>query len=194
MTDDEVGLVIARMAAEWPTRFRAPKGAAVVWAEELEDLDYRQVVAAIKLHAAQPDSWPPSPTALRAQLLATIDPDLPPPADAALAEVQAKIRSVGSGGPNWTLTDRTTPEGSPYWSHPAVGAAVDAMGGWLEVCGHDNPEAFRAHFLRIYDAATRRERAMASLTSQDRGILEMARNAIKRLDAPEVPHELPQRA
>jgi hypothetical protein len=193
MTDDEISRIIARMAAEWPTRFKLAAGAAVVWAEELDDLDCRSTVAALKLCAAEADSWPPSPTALRSVLLqVSEDPHLPPPGEKALGELMAKIRSVGTGGPNWTHPETTTSVGTPIWSHPAIGMTCDAMGGWAEVCASTNPEAFRAHFLRIYEGMFRRERALGALSTQDRAILEMARGAVKRLEPEESRRELPE--
>ena len=65
-------------------------------------------------------------------------------ADQAWAEVQRQIRSVGVYG-------------TPQWSHPAIAAAVTAL-GWEAVCRSTNPEADRAHFLRFFDTAVRRQR------------------------------------
>lgn len=85
-----------------------------------------------------------------------------PAPEAAIAEVWAAVSHVGLGA----SYDPSTGEASsrtPQWSHPALDRAVAAYGGWAAVCNDENPVAFRAHFLRLYEAAAKSEAPLAGL-------------------------------
>jgi len=70
-------------------------------------------------------------------------------AEDAWSEVHDRIEHVGSYR-------------SASWSHPAIEAAVKAL-GWSEICTNGNIEATRAHFFRIFEAIQRRAFQDASL-------------------------------
>jgi len=49
----------------------------------------------------------------------------------------------------------------PEWSHPDVGRAVDAMGGWLAVCECESSEwgNFGARYRKVYEGLARGQRS-----------------------------------
>jgi hypothetical protein len=52
---------------------------------------------------------------------------------------------------------RTGSRGSPKFSSPLIGKAVDCI-GWNTICQSQNISVERAHFLKIYDSLAERER------------------------------------
>jgi hypothetical protein len=67
-----------------------------------------------------------------------------PDAGEAWAEVLDAIRSLGR-------------HGRPEWSHPLIGDAVRAVGGWRWLCDSTNPTADRARFLDAYARLAERD-------------------------------------
>lgn len=93
--------------------------------------------------------------------------------DAAWAEVQRQIRAVGYYG-------------QPTWSHPAIAAAVDAL-GWDRLCTSTQPQTDRAHFLRFYATAQKREQVhhqWATLPARVRQALHTVGTPPDRPDGP----------
>jgi len=131
--------LFALLAAAYP---KEPMTEAQIALYEAFLMDYPGPVvrAAVLRHIAQ-SPWFPRIS----ELLALIHEGDQLDADAAWAEVQRQIRTVGYYG-------------QPTWSHPAIAAAVDAL-GWDTLCRSTNPEADRAHFLRFYALAQKREQA-----------------------------------
>jgi hypothetical protein len=135
----------------WPRTFKAPTDRDTlavtdrVWMDVLGDLAGEDVRAAMVSWA---DHWPPTPQELREATLRAIrrrdgDPE-PPDPDEAFAEL---MQAVKVGG--YTR--------APVWSHPALGVAVEALGGWVEgVCMSENLPALRAHFRQVYEHASAR--------------------------------------
>lgn len=114
------------------------------WSDVLADLDPEDVRAAMADWSGQ---YPPTPKQLRTateKLVRKLNfvPEIPDE-DQAYTEVMAAVRRVGYVG-------------FPGWSHPAVGHAVDAVGGWLAICESTNEPALRAHFGQMYASACRR--------------------------------------
>lgn len=147
MTGDDVVKLLWTVKATWPT-FQVLEGdllAAQVqaWGGLLGEFDYPTAAAAVAVLAAHGREFAPAPGQLRQALLAAAGA-LAPDVDGALSEVHQQIRRVGYLG-------------SPEWSHPAIAATVQALGGWAEVCASTNPEAFRAHFRQLYAPAAARE-------------------------------------
>lgn len=118
---------------QWELRAR-------VWLEHLSDVDAEIVHAAV---LAMPGEFAPNVSQVRAAALRLSSNNPAPDPDEMLAEVWATIAKVGYVG-------------TPTWSHPAVEAAIAAVGGWLEVCKSDNPEAMRAHLRQAYATAAQR--------------------------------------
>lgn len=147
MTKTEYTQLVALVTGLWPNnRWEV----ATIRAGErlLLDLPAADVLAAVEMLAAEGERFAPNPGQIRkaAVEMATIaaGSDMPD-ADDALSEVYEAIARVGYY--------RT-----PTWSHEAIGAAVDAFGGWQAVCLDENPEAFRAHFMKLYASAVTRRR------------------------------------
>jgi hypothetical protein len=99
-----------------------------------------EVVAAVVLDWCSGDhEWPPTAGQLRQLAFDLLDRQAGvPSADEAFAEVARAIRQIGRGA-------------APRWSHPHIGAAVAAIGGWMLLCESDNFTADRARFLDGYE-------------------------------------------
>jgi hypothetical protein len=156
VNEREYAVVTARVAQFWP--HSAWPVATCHGAESLLlDLPARVVVAAVEQLAVEGREFAPPPGLVR-QRACVLLADPMPDADRALAEVNAAVRNPGAYG-------------HPVWSHPAVGATVDAMGGWQAVCASENPDAFRAHFLKIYGTVAVRETARVAMPDSVRQVM-----------------------
>lgn len=135
----------------WPKLFELPASPMVadvkwqVWQDILGDLDAGLLRRAIT--AAASSQYPPSPGELRtlALRLRSIEANesLAPDPDEAWAEVRKAFHRVGRYG-------------TPQWSHPALAAAVDAM-GWEQLCDSpDGDPTTRAQFRGFYESARAR--------------------------------------
>ena len=152
MNEDEVAVLLTYVAETWPhyvlpTRREQLETRLLVWRDHLGDLDAGLVRAAI---ADCDDDHAPSPKQLREMALRLAGAPLPPDADVAVAEIQTAVRRLGWNG------------GPPEWSHPSIGDTVQAFGGWMELCESRNPEATRAHLLKLYATAAGRHRHRTS--------------------------------
>jgi hypothetical protein len=171
VTLEEHAKVWALIAALWP-HHKPTTGTIIVAEEYLVPLDFELTCAAVKILAVAEPEFAPGPGKLRKAVVELQEPTLP--AELALVEVIAQV-------------GRTGRYGAPEWSSPAVAAAVQAMGGWVAVCDSDNPEAFRAHFLRLYEPMAKRSSDEAALPASVRALAASA--AVKQLG--EVVGELP---
>jgi hypothetical protein len=98
------------------------------------DLVRRAVVDAIRTH----DKMPTPAELRRIALSLVVDGDGPPDVDAAWSEV---LRRLGTHGRLRT----------PQWSHPLIGEAIEALGGWGRVCATDDDmTGLRIRFHRAY--------------------------------------------
>lgn len=116
------------------------------WYDVLGDLSLTEVQAAIVLLAAR--EFPPPLGLIRTTVLerrSTLNGDqlIPPDLDEALSEVMAQMRQVGYLG-------------KPEWSHPAIGAAVEALGGWVKCCESSWDTSMRAQFRDMFASAAKR--------------------------------------
>lgn len=139
----------------------------VTWAAVLADIDYVEAEAVIIAVARDGAAFPPTPgqiaervLTLREQRDGTAAPDI----DRALAEVRHYVttRGVSYGQPE-------------KWSHPAVAAAVAAI-GWPELC--TGGDTARAHFLRAYEAARARHRADQRMAPAMRAVMSGERREL----------------
>lgn len=118
------------------------------WYWLLEDLDEQVVgVALRRILSRQKIPAMPTPGAIRSEVAAIQNPDVPLAADA-WAEVLRKVHSFGRYA-------------RPKWSHELIAQTVRAI-GWLDICNAENIGVIRAHFMRIYD--TYLDRAKDDLT------------------------------
>lgn len=141
MKKDEYAYVAAELNALWPS---SKWEVATIKAGEhlLLDLPAQAVLAAVRQLAAEGERFAPNPGQVRRRAVELTAPAIPS-ADEALAEVYEQMAKVGSYG-------------TPEWSHPAIKAAVDAMGGWWGLCRSEDTMADRAHFLKIYGSVEHR--------------------------------------
>jgi hypothetical protein len=175
MTRCELDQCYDAMVALWP-HYKPVPGTFALGDRLLGPLDARAVAAAIEQFSLEGREFAP-PLGLVArrahELAAGARGESVPDAQQALAEVQDRIHRVGIYG-------------TPEWSHAAVGATVDAMGGWRSACRDENPEAFRAHFMRLYDVMRARVERESLLSPS---LAELYASTIKTL--PDGPKELP---
>ncbi len=159
MTRREVVEAMALVSTAW-TNWHLPEAKDErevlirAWLRVLGEMDNGSVVAAIDSFVVDAGPFPPHQgmIAKRAvELEQRASGQAMPEVDQAWAEVQAEVARVG-----WT--GALDPRRKPLFSHPAITAAVQAM-GWQALCEGDNPMADRAHFLKLYGSvALRAER------------------------------------
>lgn len=135
MKKDEYARISAELNLLWPSS-KWEVGTIRAGENLLLDLDPEPVMAAVRALAAEGERFAPNPGQLRRRAIELVGPRIPSP-DQALAEVYQQISAIGSYG-------------TPTWSHPAIGAGVDALGGWRYLCASEEPMADRAHFLKVY--------------------------------------------
>lgn len=162
MTDKQVSELIAYVRILWPSMPMADLTQTIVaWAGLLSDVELVAARAVVDAYSADGNPFAPPVGLIRQRALMVSSDSDAPTAEQAWDEVCAKIRTVGyvltqgdycerRDCPGWTCEHRRV-----TFSHPAVTAAVDAM-GWRTLCLSEEPMADRAHFLRFYAAAVER--------------------------------------
>ena len=133
------------------------------YANHLVDLDAEVAAVAIKRCIAS-CRFLPSIAEIREQAAACLDDA--PDAEAAWGIVCAEIRRVGHNG-------------RPAFPHARILDAVQAIGGWYDVCTSDSATADRAHFVKAYAAATKRSREAVTLA----GVPALAEARVQMLTA-----------
>lgn len=161
-------LVAAAVAAFPSYHDRDMVPTADLWLELLGHLPF-EVAKAAMIKVLATAQYFPTPAQILAAV-ATIQPqDLPDP-EMAWQEVLDQIRRVGYLG-------------QPAWSHPAVGQAANALyGGWAQLCQSLMVETLgvdRAHFMRLFEAFTKKEREGLTLPPEVRRLTEKLTRAIK---------------
>lgn len=140
MSRDELRQCFAMIVAAWP-HFKPLPETFKLGERLLAPMDGRAVAAAIEQFSLEGREFAP-PLGLVArrahELCAEANGTKVPDAHQAMTEVYDRISRVGFYG-------------TPMWSHPAIGATIEALGGWEATCTDDNPEAYRAHFIRLYE-------------------------------------------
>lgn len=140
MSRDELRQCFAMIVAAWP-HFKPLPETFKLGERLLAPMDARAVAAAIEQFSLEGREFAP-PLGLVArrahELCSEVNGTKVPDAHHAMTEVYDRISRVGIYG-------------TPTWSHPAIGATIEALGGWEAACLDDNPEAFRAHFIRLYE-------------------------------------------
>lgn len=175
MNDQGVRKLIAYASELWPRTFELPPTAeklalrVQVWGEFLSDIPLE--VGRAALAEAADEDWPPAPGEMRQRALRLMRHDLAPDADQAVAEIMTAIARIG-----WI--------GVPEWSHPAIANTVEAFGGWLSICESTNPEALRAHLMRLYASASSRHRADETMAP---AFAELLGSVLPALEAARIP-------
>lgn len=99
----------------------------------------------------------PGQIAERVRLIMSPD-DRVPDIDQALTEILTSINRYGRG---------TIPE----FSHPAIAAAVSAI-GWQSICNSTNADILRSQLMRVYSTAAERHRRAQAISPSVRGVIE----------------------
>lgn len=172
MTRTELARVVAEVNALWP---QARWEADTIRAAEALLLDLNPGVALRAVHdlASEAREFAPPPGVIRRRTVELSDAPIgihPPSEDEAMAEVYEQIR-------------RTGVYRVPTWSHPAIGAVVQALGGWEFVCLTENQDALRAHFFRLYTLRAGRAKRLAVTTPAVRALLTGSAPSAKELSA-----------
>lgn len=149
MNQPDVQLLVRAVTTLWPSvPYRVPVDAAFIrtWHAVLRDVTLDEAERAVLDASRRGDSFPPTPGAIVAAVLAARDVSAGltvPDTDVAWAELMGAVRTRGFM------------QGPPEWSHPAVADVARAL-SWRELCYSNNEGVLRAHFLRLYAPAVAR--------------------------------------
>ena len=146
MTRQETIALVALASSSYPSmQARDPRPIVEAWSLMLAELDPLLAKAAI-IKVCRESQFFPS-VAQIVSATAQLDPRETPLPTAAEAweQVSELIQSVG-------------PYRAPTYSCDVVKRAVRAI-GWRQLCMGENPEADRAHFLRLYESMRGSERS-----------------------------------
>jgi len=142
----ELSKIMTLLKCSYP-RQEIGEGTLTVYTDMLADLDPGHVAEAVKRHIS---TSPYFPTIAEIRSSVAEKTCAAPTAAAAWAEVQHQIAAVGRY--------RT-----PAFSHPAIIAAVEGLGGFQSLCGSEQAQTDRAHFLRMYSETRARSVECANL-------------------------------
>lgn len=138
-------VLVALAASSYPSmQAKDPEPIAKSWAMMMRDIPVEILKAAIVKVCRESEFFPS--VAMLVAAAHELDPrniKLPTAAEA-WEEVQRLIQNVG-------------PYRAPVYSCETVARAARAI-GWRQLCEGDNPEADRAHFMRIYDSMRSKHR------------------------------------
>lgn len=143
MTRDETARLLAIVVAYWPQFPHQGEVTVNAWHELLAHVPYGLALEAVKLLATT-QTFPPAVAEL---LDAIAELALPPDARMTPAEAWAMVLDA---------VRMTGVYGTP--SLPGLVAEAVGVVGWREICTSENPDAVRAHFLRVYEQLQRRAR------------------------------------
>lgn len=178
------GRDVARLAdiirVGWPNRQVAHDDLALqndVWTAALTDFDLAEAEAVITTMLRSGRPHPPGVSEvagaihdLREKINGTAAPD----SDEMLAEVTRAVQRRGyQAGP------------PKQWSHPAVAAAVRAI-GWRDLCLSDKPSVLRAQLLRAYETAAARVRSERVASPQQQALVARRQAALPNGHTPAV--------
>jgi hypothetical protein len=187
VTPAEVTRLVARVGSLWPNWKMPASDAAMAvlvdeWSAMLEDVSAHAATVTVRRAALAGEAFPPPVGRIVVEAKAGADAGGPPDGDAAWAEVRSAIARHGWVEPPDYRGDRFGVR-QWTWTHPAIGAAVEALGGWPYVCESTNEVADRAHFLRLYGEARARHRVDVALPPTTRALAAGLAGALA-LEAP----------
>lgn len=178
MTAQDAQKLVAAWRVLWPSApWRAEDMRLVLsmWAAVMSDIEYSEAEAVIVSMSRDGRTFPPSPGEIVQAVLDlrdVRDGTAAPGIDLAMAEVQHYVRTRG---------ERRGPPDA--WSHPAVAAAVRAI-GWHALCSSDSPDTTRAHFMRAYESARGRITAERRMTPAMAALLGPSRHTPELTSGP----------
>ena len=146
MSRQEILALVALASSSYPAmQSRDPRPIVAAWTVMLADLDATLVKAAIIKVCRESPFFPSVAQIVAASRELDARNEKLPTAAEAWEEVSRLIQYVG-------------PYRAPQYSCDLVRRAARAI-GWRQLCTGENPEADRAHFLKIYDALRVRHQA-----------------------------------
>ena len=165
---EEIAKILGGLALLYP-RFKLEKATIAAYCRILADIP-GGVLDAAALNLAGTNTFFPAAAELRKAAFKLMEKaqDVPGAWDA-WAEV---VKSFGPYGHY---------RGAPEWSHPLIGKAVDAIGGYVALCHSDNPIADRARFVQAYEALLKRSRDDVQMLPEVRQVVQQLA-AGKRLE------------
>jgi len=162
----EFAKVLGVLATLYP-RFVIEDRTIAAYSAILGDLD-AELLKAATLVCGSTGTFFPAAAELRAAAFELIEHQSGlPTAPEAWAEVMNEVRRVGHTG-------------LPRWSNPLIGRAVEAIGGWWQLCTSENNVADRARFFESYNVLLERERYDQRMVPKVR---ELVANVALRLTA-----------
>jgi len=120
-----------------------PEQTLRIYVKALEDLDRDSLLGATTDLMVTSKFFPTVAELRRRAVEISAGGELPPDAYAAWFEIAEAAARVGR--------DRR-----PSWSHPAIGAALDQIGGYRRICDSELIGVERSHFLKAYDVLVER--------------------------------------
>ena len=116
-----------------------PEETLRIYVKCLEDLERDALLAAASDWIILSQWFPTVAELRRKAVVASNGGSLPPSPYEAWGEV---VAAASRQGRQWI----------PTWSNPAIGAALDQIGGYRRVCDSELPGVERSHFLKSYEA------------------------------------------
>ncbi len=160
MTRKDVKRLLGVLMVEY-SDFVATEPKVDLWSHIFRDDSELEVLRAVHAHVAE-SRFAPKASEIRDRMAATRSgcPDV----DQSLAEIHRNIGRYGSRG----VPIRGGGFGPIPWSHPAIAAAVAAI-GWEAICTSENHDTWRAQLRDCYKSAAAR-----AVRSENVGRLEAA--------------------
>lgn len=150
--------VMGVLAAAYP-RFELQPATISAYHAVLSDLDLNLLKAAT-LHLAATSKWFPAASEIRQTAFELVERESGvPDASQAWRAVMREVSRVGHSQP-------------PDFGHAAIGEAVEAVGGWRQLCLSDNPVSERMRFIQAYEMMLQRERATMRMLPQVKEIAQ----------------------
>lgn len=143
--EQQMLVLVCLAAASYPSmQAKDPEPIAKSWAMMMRDIPVEVLKASIVKVCRESEFFPSvAQIVAAAQELDPRNPKLPTAAEA-WEEVSRLVQTVG-------------PYRAPKYSCETVARAAKAI-GWYQLCNSDNPEADRAHFLRLYESMRSKHR------------------------------------
>ena len=156
----EVTRILAGLTTVFPSAPELNEANYTMYYRILGDLDASVIDAAALQFAASHTFFPSAGELREAAMVLNEQAQGLPSAEEAWTEVTRSFHTHGYY------------RGPPEWTHPVIGKAVAALGGYADLCHSENPVADRAHFYRSYNALLSRERQSTRLLPAVQRIVE----------------------
>lgn len=171
MTKTEAMALIQQLTAAFPSKTLSPES-SIEYARSIFDLSASSVAFALEALKVTSNFFP-SICQLRQTAIDAEVGDKIPTAEAAWAEINTHVRTIGSSR-SWR---------EPPWSHPLVQELADAM-GWEQLCLSQNALADRAHMLKMYESVSNKNKMSRGMTPEGLALMQILAGPTKQLAQP----------